>query len=98
LSLGVVGLLLFIWFAATGIRRAIFYAKHAESIQDLWPLAFLIYFLIHNLGECTILWQNSLEWAICVATVAGADPRLCEYFAPALVEDEIPLETAPEYS
>jgi exopolysaccharide production protein ExoQ len=98
LSLGIVGLLLFIWFAATGIRRAIFYAKHAESIQDLWPLAFIIFFLIHNLGECTILWQNSLEWAICVATVAGADPRLCEYFAPAPAEDEILLETAAEYS
>jgi hypothetical protein len=98
LSLGIVGLLLFLWFAATGLRRAIFHAKRAESIQDLWPLAFLIYFLIHNLGECTILWQNSLEWAICVATVAGADPRLQGYFAIDPTEEEMALETVPEYS
>jgi O-antigen ligase len=98
LSLGIAGLLLFIWFAGTGLRRAVHRAKEAKSVQDLWPLAFLIFFLIHNLGECTILWQNSLEWALCVATVVGADPRLQACFDTALDRDDIPLDTAPEYS
>jgi exopolysaccharide production protein ExoQ len=76
LSLGLAGLALFLWFVATGIRRALIRAKAAESLQDLWPLAFLVFFLAHNMGECTILWQNSLEWALAVATLVGADPRL----------------------
>jgi O-antigen ligase len=98
LSLGVAGLLLFLWFAGTGIRRAVVRAKAAESVQDLWPLAFLTFFLIHNLGECTILWQNSLEWALCVATVVGADPRLHARFDPALAGEDDLLEATPEYS
>jgi exopolysaccharide production protein ExoQ len=98
LSLGVAGLLLFIWFAGTGIRHAAVRAKGAESVQDLWPLAFLIFFLIHNLGECTILWQNSLEWAICVAAVVGADPPLRECFDVAPAKEGVPLGTAPGYS
>jgi O-antigen ligase len=92
LSLGLAGLLLFLWLAATGLRRAISLAKGAETLPELWPLAFLIYFLIHNLGECTILWQNSLEWAVCVATVAGSDPRLQPYFESSPAENEFPLE------
>jgi exopolysaccharide production protein ExoQ len=98
LSLGVVGLFLFLWSAGTGLRRAIGLAKTAESAQDLWPLAFLIFFLIHNLGECTILLQNSLEWAICVATIVGADPRLHPRFEAAPSEEELILNASPEYT
>jgi exopolysaccharide production protein ExoQ len=98
LSLGLVGFLLFLWFAWTGLQRAVRRAKEAESIEDLWPLAFLIFFLIHNLGECTILWQNSLEWALCVATVTAADPRLRAYFDTFATIDEVPLDAEPEYS
>jgi exopolysaccharide production protein ExoQ len=98
LSLGVVGLFLFLWSAGTGLRRAMGLAKTAESAEDLWPLAFLIFFLLHNLGECTILWQNSLEWAICVATIIGADPRLHARLEAASSDDEVILNAAPEYS
>ncbi len=98
LSLGAVGLFLFLWSAGTGLRRAIGLAKSAESVQDLWPLAFLIFFLLHNLGECTILWQNSLEWAICVATIVGADPRLHPRFEAACPNEDVILNAAPEYS
>ena len=98
LSLGAAGLILFLWFVGTGIRRAVVRAKAAESVQDLWPLAFLIFFMIHNLGECTILWQNSLEWALCVATVVGADPRLHPSFEAAPSDEDVMLHTTPEYS
>jgi len=74
LSLGLAGLLLFLWVAAIGVRRSLIRARAARSIQDLWPLAFLVFFLIHNLAECTILQQNCLEWALCIAVVVGSDP------------------------
>ncbi len=76
LSLGLCGLLLILLFVGTGIKRALVVAENKESIQDLWPLAFLVFFLIHNLAECTIMWQNKLEWALCIATVIGSDPRV----------------------
>ncbi len=76
LSLGFVGLALFAWVAGIGIWRALIRAKSAQSIEDLWPLAFMVFFLIHNLAECTILLQNNLEWALCVAVVIGFSPSL----------------------
>jgi O-antigen ligase len=74
LSLGFVGLLLFLWILRTGFRRALFYAENPQSISDLWPLAFLVFFTIHNLAECSILWQNCLEWSLCVSTIMVVDP------------------------
>jgi O-antigen ligase len=74
LSLGFVGLLLFLWILRTGLRRALLYAQNPQSITDLWPLAFLVFFTIHNLAECSILWQNCLEWSLCVTTIMAADP------------------------
>jgi O-antigen ligase len=96
LSLGLAGLLLFVWFMVTGLRRALYQAENGESIGDLWPLAFLVYFLIHNLGECTILWQNCLEWALCVAVVVGSDPILRAPYEPEASESESEAAFAPE--
>jgi exopolysaccharide production protein ExoQ len=75
LSLGLVGLFLFLWILRTGLRRALLYAENPRSTLDLWPLAFLVLFTIHNFAECTILWQNCLEWSLCVTTIMACDPR-----------------------
>lgn len=98
LSLGLAGLVLFLWFVLGGLRRAVRQAETAESPVDLWPLAFLVYFLFHNFGECTILWQNSLEWAMCISVVVGADPRLRAPYESALEEPEAELTPATEYA
>ena len=76
LSLGLLGLALFLWIAGKGLWRAVRQAKAAENPQDLWPLAFMIFFVLHNLGECTILMQNNMEWALFMAVVIRTDPRL----------------------
>ncbi len=97
LSLGFAGLLLFLWVAAIGIWRSLIRARAARSIQDLWPLAFLVFFLIHNLAECTILQQNCLEWALCIAVIVGADPiprEIAEAEVPDSVTDVVLSPTA----
>jgi O-antigen ligase len=71
LSLGVVGTLLFLAFLRTGVMRALRQAEAKVCKGDLWPLAFFVFFMLHNLAECTIAWQNCLEWSLCVATVLG---------------------------
>jgi exopolysaccharide production protein ExoQ len=93
LSLGLCGLLLILLFVGTGIKRALVVAENRESIQDLWPLAFLVFFLIHNLAECTMMWQNKLEWALCISTVIGSDRRV--QLALAEGPDQVNLVSTP---
>ncbi|HEY2548621.1 MAG TPA: O-antigen ligase family protein [Candidatus Acidoferrum sp.] len=90
LNLGAVGFLFTLIFLGTGIKRAYYCSERNRSRVYLWPLAFLFFFMLHNVGECTILFQD-LEWAICVAVVVSTDPAL---FA-AEVEQEEELLFAP---
>ncbi len=94
LSLGLLGLILILLFVGTGIKRALAVAENQKSIEDLWPLAFLLFFLVHNLAECTMMWQNKLEWALCIATVLGSDTRVRQALAEN--DDEVDFMPASE--
>src|SRR5215467_1522124 len=87
LTLGAIGLLLTLILIGSGVKRALYLSRHSFSSTALWPLAFLLYFIIHNAGECTIMVQD-IEWALCVSCIIGADPLL---FACKAQEDEMPL-------
>jgi exopolysaccharide production protein ExoQ len=84
LNLGAIGLLLTLAFLGAGVKRAFHFAEGNRSSVALWPLAFLLFCMLHNMGECTILMQD-LEWAVCVAAVLSADAAL---FAPQAVQQE----------
>ena len=75
LTLGAVGLLLSLIFLGSGIKRAFQRSELGNANADSWPMAFLFFFMLHNVAECTILFQG-LEWALCVATIASADAAL----------------------
>jgi len=95
LSLGLVGLMLFLWTLVTGVRRALAQAENPQSITDLWPLAFLVFFIIHNFAECTILWQNCLEWSLCVTTIMAAGVTNSHAVCNSVVEpDAAPIPAA----
>jgi len=98
LSLGFVGLLLFLIMMGTGIKRVLRRAHAAHSIQDLWPIAFFTFFLVHNLAECTILVQNSLEWSLCIATVISSDGMLLSALSPAAEQREQSALPTAEYA
>jgi exopolysaccharide production protein ExoQ len=76
LSLGLVGTLLFLMFLRAGVIRALEQAAAKVSKEDQWPLAFFVFFMLHNLAECSIVWQNCLEWSLCVSTVLGTHMQL----------------------
>lgn len=90
LNLGVIGFLLTLILIRTGMKRALYLSKKRQFGMELWPLAFLLYFIFHNTGECTILQQN-LEWAMCVSCIVGTDLLLLVPDA----EDEAELSLIP---
>jgi len=87
LTLGAIGLLFTLVFLGTGVKRAFHLCKYRFD-TELWPLAFLLYFVLHNLGEATIAMQQ-LEWAMCVSCIAGTDLLLLEHIAEE--QTELPL-------
>lgn len=95
LSLGLVGLFLVIVLLAQGFRRAWAYGHSGNSRQSFWPLALFMFVALHNLTECSIAWQNCLEWSVCVATIVGCDPRLLLAFERSEARRQ-PAEQTPE--
>ena len=96
LSLGFIGFVLAIILLAQGFKRAWAQGHADDSPQGYWPLALLMFVAIHNLGECSIAWQNSLEWAVCVATIVGCDPKLRALFESQEEIDDTSNEPASE--
>jgi hypothetical protein len=88
LTLGAIGFLLMLAVLGIGMKRALSFSERGPAGIELWPLAFLLYFILHNLGECSILVQD-VEWAICVSCIAGTDPMLLSFSVQQ--EDELPL-------
>lgn len=76
LNVGAVGTGLFLIFLWKGMTRTVHLAEEKNSKEDLWPLAFLVFFVVHNFAECTIIWQNCLEWSLCIATVISSDSKV----------------------
>jgi exopolysaccharide production protein ExoQ len=92
LSLGAIGLLLTLVLIGTGIKRALYLSRQRQLGMELWPLAFLLYFIFHNLGEVTIAMQL-LEWPMCISCIVGTDLLLLAYRAEEQAEFAlIPLE------
>jgi len=75
LNLGVVGLAVTLTFLGIGMKRTLDFSERRQSFIGVWPLAFLVYFILHNTAECTIMMQD-IEWALCVSCVVGTDPLL----------------------
>jgi O-antigen ligase len=94
LTIGALGLLLAAVFLGTGLKRAFDWSVQRESRTSVWPLAFLSFFLLFNLGECSIFMQD-IQWAFCVAAVAGSDLALFE--PETLPEDELLLTPSEEF-
>lgn len=95
LALGVVGLVLTLGFLGTAMKRAYNWALWGQSCASLWPLSFLLFFMLYNLGESTILFQD-LQWGICVAVVASTEHTLFASYEEQ--EDDLLLEPGGEFT
>ncbi len=96
LNLGLVGTGLFLIFLWKGLTRTVHLAEERIVKEDLWPLAFLIFFVVHNFAECTIIWQNCFEWSLCIATVISSDSTVQDILGGAKNISE-PTSDDPEF-
>jgi O-antigen ligase len=55
LGLGIVGMILFLFVFALSFRRGIDYLRSEPQAISLWPIAYLCFFLLHNMSESTLL-------------------------------------------
>lgn len=77
LDLGATGVLIFTLGAAVTYRRAVEVARTSKSLEGIWPVSFLTFFLLYSLTETSFLSRNDLLWILYVAA-ALALQRLSE--------------------
>ncbi|MUL39030.1 O-antigen ligase family protein [Gloeocapsopsis dulcis] len=69
LSLGLVGLFIFILSFLMSVIRAVRWLRLTKKIEDLWPILFLSATLLYNIAESTLLERNHILWIFYVITV-----------------------------
>jgi exopolysaccharide production protein ExoQ len=92
LALGLIGIALFLAGLVRNIFRGISVARESTSIEEFWPLFYLVFVAVDNVTESWLLVANSLLWMLYVANSywlvrAGLQPVM-------EVEDE--TEPTPE--
>ncbi len=75
LSLGAVGLGLFLFAYSVCLRKSFqFYVRHQSHLRA-WPLAYLVFFLLYNITEVTEMEQNSIFMMLFAALAATVTMR-----------------------
>jgi exopolysaccharide production protein ExoQ len=74
LALGVVGATVFGIGLLICMGRAALHLRRGEGIDGVWPLAFLLYFVLYNMTETSLLIPTDMLWAVYVAIVLSLRP------------------------
>ena len=88
LSLGLLGLALYLAGCAVAMRRAVALLRANDERESLWPLAYLSFTLLNQLSESSIFSSNSILWVLYIAAacsvtrVVSADVNPTMPFAP----------------
>ncbi len=75
LRLGLVGIVLFAAQALRSFLRSVSWVRFTNTVEGLWPIAFLTFFLLYNASESITLEQNNMYWILYVATVLSISIR-----------------------
>ena len=69
LSLGAVGLAIFLVGYIVGLKRAVRLLRCGTAPEVVWPLAYMLFFALCNLDETLLLRHDSIYWVLYVAAV-----------------------------
>jgi O-antigen ligase len=86
LDLGLIGVLLFtIGFAIT-YRKGLDIARRAKSVEGIWPVTFLTFYLVYSLTEIGFMGRNELFWILYVSVMCGLGSDLMQRSQPTTYE------------
>jgi len=69
LALGSIGIILFLMTYFVAFVRAIKLARVGRSVGNYWPLMYLVFMVVTNLVEASILKSNDVFWVLYVAVL-----------------------------
>src|SRR4029077_5209380 len=87
LSLGLLGLSLYLAGCLVAMRRAVGFLRADGARESMWPLAYMSFTLLNQLSESSIFASNTILWVLYVAAacsvtrVATADVNSAMPFA-----------------
>ena len=82
LSLGLAGLVVYVLVFLKAIRMALRYLRYDRRTIGAWPIAYLLFFSLHNTAESTLLTRTTFEFLTFVAVGVGLQQaELRERFA-----------------
>lgn len=67
LSIGLIGLVLLVWALCVSVRDAFHFAKNHQDAVGLFPVAFLVFFMIYNASESIAGNQPNILWILFIA-------------------------------
>ena len=94
LGLGLIGTALLVVSMMINISRGIRVAQAAETIEDFWPLFYLLFALADNVTEAWFVTTNSLLWMLFVANSYWIVRRT---FQP-MTEEDVDVEPMPAFA
>jgi exopolysaccharide production protein ExoQ len=71
LSLGAVGFVLFIFLYIVSFKRAMAYLSVERSPLGLWPITYLLFYLIHNMAESTLMTRGTFPDLVFIMVVTS---------------------------
>lgn len=71
LSLGLAGLVVYALVFLKAIRLALRYLRYDRRTTGAWPIAYLLFFALHNTAESTLLTRTTFEFLMFVAVSVG---------------------------
>lgn len=69
LDLGLIGVLLFVLGFIITYREAVSFAKITKSVEGIWPVTFLTFFIVYSFTETSFLSRNDLLWILYLAVM-----------------------------
>ena len=75
LSLGILGVLVFVAGLSAAFLRAASWARVSSTREGVWPCMFLTFILLYSISESVFLEQNSMFWILYVSTVLSTFNR-----------------------
>ena len=67
LDLGLIGVLLFVLGFIITYREAITLTTTTKSVEGIWPVTFLVFYMVYSFTETNFLSRNDLLWILYVA-------------------------------